>query len=117
MYINLFQIKKHLNLDEGYDGDDEYLTDLAMVAELSVQRHIDHSLKDLEDENGNIPMPIVHAMLLLIGSLYAKRESVAFSSAVEMPHSYDYLLDLYKDYNGWTDRKLPPLKKEEEEEP
>ena len=100
MYLQLFQLKKHLNIDEQFHDDDEYIMDLAKVAENAVQKHIDINLSDLEDENGQIPMPLIQAMLLMVGTFYAKRESIAFASSSEVPLAYDYLLSLYKNYNG-----------------
>lgn len=100
MYLSLDQIKKHLNIDKGFVDDDKYLIDLASVAENAVEKHIDTKLKDLEDKEGNLPSPLLHSMLLMIGSLYAKRESISFSSVQEVPLAYDYLLSLFKNYNG-----------------
>lgn len=100
MYLNLSQIKKHLNIDTDFTDDDEYLMDLASVAENAVQTHIDINLSELEDEDGTIPMPIIQAMLLFVGTLYAKRESIVFGSASEVPLAYDYLLGLYRNYDG-----------------
>jgi uncharacterized phage protein (predicted DNA packaging) len=101
MFIQLYQIKKHLNIDEDFHLDDEYLVDLSIVAEQVVQKHIDNNLDELCAENdGELPSPLMHAMLLLIGNFYANRESVAFASSSEIPLSYSYLLDLYKNYNN-----------------
>lgn len=100
MYLSLDQIKKHLNIDNGFVDDDNYLIDLASVAENAVEKHIDTKLKDLEDKEGNLPSPLLHSMLLMIGSLYAKRESISFSSVQEVPLAYDYLLSLFKNYHG-----------------
>lgn len=100
MYLQLYQIKKHLNINDEFHDDDEYLVDLSMVAENVVQKHIDVELADLEDGDGNIPSPLYQAMLLLIGNYYANRESVAFASAMPLPHAYEYLIALYKNYNG-----------------
>lgn len=102
MYLTLNQIKKHLNIDSTFTADDTYLMNLASVAENAVQKHIDNELSELEDDYGQLPMPLTQAMLLMIGTLYAKRESIAFASVVEVPLSYDYLLSLYKNYNGST---------------
>ena len=100
-YLQLYQIKKHLNLDEDFHLDDEYLVDLSIVAEQVVQKHIDNNLDELCANNGGeLPSPLLHAMLLLIGNFYANRESVAFASSTEIPLSYSYLLDLYKNYNN-----------------
>ena len=88
---------------EAYDfyDDDEYLLHLAEVAELAVQKHIDQNLNELCAENsGDLPSPLLHAMLLMIGNLYENREPIAFASATEIALSYNYLLDLYKNYNN-----------------
>lgn len=100
MYIQLYQVKKHLNIDEDFHDDDEYLMSLVEVAEKVVERHIDTNLKKLEDGDGFIPSPLIQAMLLLIGNFYANRESVAFASTSEVPLSYNYLIDLYRNYRG-----------------
>ena len=100
MYLQLYQIKKQLNIDDEFHDDDEYLVDLAMVAQNAVQRHIDRPFEELENEEGMLPMPLIHAMLLMIGSFYAKRESIAFAATTEVPLAYEYLLSLYKNYEG-----------------
>ena len=100
MYLQLYQIKKHLNINEDFHDDDEYLVDLSLAVENIVQKHIDVELTELEDGEGNIPSPLSHAMLLLIGTYYASRESVAFVSANPLPHAYEYIIALYKNYNG-----------------
>ena len=99
MYLDLTKIKKHLNINEDYTADDMYLTDLSEVAERVVENHIDNKLDNIATRNGGtLPAPILHAMLLFIGNMYANRESVAFVSANEIPLSYAYILDLYKCY-------------------
>lgn len=99
MYLDLEKIKKHLNINDDYTADDMYLTDLSEVAERVVETHIDNKLNNIASKNGGtLPAPILHAMLLFIGNMYANRESVAFVSANEIPLSYAYILDLYKCY-------------------
>jgi uncharacterized phage protein (predicted DNA packaging) len=100
MYIQLYQVKKHLNIDEDFRDDDEYLMQLVQVAEKVVEKNIDIKLEKLEDEDGNIPIPLTQAMLLLVGNFYANRESVAFASTNNVPYSYQYLIDLYRNYRG-----------------
>lgn len=100
MYVQLYQIKKHLNIDTEFHGDDEYLMSLVEVAEKVVENAIDTKLKTLEDGDGEIPSPLTQAMLLLVGNFYANRESVAFAQSTDVPLSYQYLIDLYRDYRG-----------------
>lgn len=109
MYITLEEIKKHLNIDDYFTDDDAYLNSLIQVAAEVVERHIDDKLIDLceLDENGEVdlkslPSPLIHAMKLFIGNMYANRESIAFAQSYELPLSYNYLLSLYKNYEGRT---------------
>lgn len=99
MYLQLYQIKKHLNIDEDFHSDDEYLVELAQAAQNVVEVHLDRPLDSLENEEGYIPSSLTQAMLLLIGTWYASRESVSFASHTVLPHSYDYIIALYKNYN------------------
>ena len=73
MYLQLYQIKKHLNIDEDYHSDDEYLVELAQAAQNVVEVHLDRPLNSLENEEGYIPSSLTQAMLLLIVTWYASR--------------------------------------------
>lgn len=100
MFLDLATVKKHLNIDEYFHDDDEYLGHLILVAEKVVEKHIDCDFSVLVGADGMIPSPLLHAILLFIGNMYQSRESVSFTSAVELPLSFRYLLDLYQDYTG-----------------
>jgi hypothetical protein len=97
MYIDLDTIKRHLIID--HDDDNLLLADLETVAEDAVRRDLNlYSLKDIEDCSGMLPSCVTQAMLLLIGTLYANRESVSYGQAHPVPHAYEYLLDLARNY-------------------
>lgn len=103
-FLTLDSIKKHLNIDEYFHDDDAYLVDLGTVAELAVERHICYSLITLaEKHGGKLPQPIIHAMLLMVGTFYQNRESVAFASSSPIPLAYEYLIALYQ-YHGPEDK-------------
>lgn len=101
MYLGLNRVKKHLNIDKDFKDDDLYILDLITVAEESISKHIDIPLENLVGDGSLLPSPIVHAMLLLIGNLYANREPVSFGTVVKIPLSYEYLLGFYKNYNSF----------------
>lgn len=102
-YIQLYEVKKQLNIDADFKDDDEYLVDLINVAEAMVESHIDDKLDEIAKSNKYcLPRPLVQAMLLFIGNLYANRESVAFANSYEVPTSYNYILDAYKNYSYKT---------------
>ena len=103
MYVSVSLLKKHLNIDEDFTGDDQYLGILSEVAEKTVQKHVCCVLSSLEDEEGHIPAPLCQAIMLYAGVLYNSRESVAFGgSPVDIPHTYEYLINLYKNYSDTT---------------
>ena len=98
MIIKLPTIKAHLNIDTDYTNDDTYLEYLEGVAEGVVQKHIDRTFEDIIAEEGEIPQPLLHTILLIVGNLYDNRESVAYSQAVEVPNTLTYILSMYRDF-------------------
>ena len=102
MYLTIEQAKKHLNLEAEFIEDDSYITSLIQVAEAAVELHINQKLVDVAAINGEVlPLPLLHAMLLMIGNLYANREMISFASkTTEIPFNYRYLLDFYKNYSN-----------------
>ncbi len=94
MYIEADDIKKHLNID--YDEDDGYLTQLVEAAESAIERFIQQPLEKLEDENGDIPAALKHAVRLMVGGFYANREPVAFATATEIPFGLMFLIMQYR---------------------
>ena len=97
MYLSIADIKRHLIID--HCDDDLYLADLESVAEDAVRRDLNlYSLKEIEDPTGMLPACVTQAMLLLVGTLYANRESVSYGQAHIVPHAYGYLLDLARNY-------------------
>ena len=97
MYLSINDVKRHLIID--HNDDDLYLADLITVAEDAVRRDLNlYSLKDIEDCNGMLPASVMQAMLLLIGTLYANRESVTYGTPHTVPHSYEFLISLYRNY-------------------
>ncbi|WP_034541505.1 head-tail connector protein [Phocaeicola paurosaccharolyticus] len=97
--IDLSVIKKHLQIDEEVTTENEYLNMLDSVATDAVMNHLNiASWDELMNEGGMIPAPIQQAILLLIGNLYKNREPAGDKSAVKIPYTFDYLIDLYKKY-------------------
>lgn len=94
MYIDAEDIKKHLNID--YDEDDGYLTKLVEAAESAIERFIQQPLEKLEDESGDIPAALKHAVRLMVGGFYANREPVAFATATEIPFGLMFLIMQYR---------------------
>ena len=100
MYVTLDILKKHLNIEDDFEGDDEYLMILSGSAEEFVAKYIERDLKEVCEENdGELPLPILHAILILVANFYANRESKAYTQTYSVPLSFDALLGPYKNYN------------------
>ncbi len=86
MYVTLSRAKKHLQVDEDYKDDDNYILDLIQVAEDAVAQTLDVPLACLL-KDGWLPPAVIHSILLIIGNLYANREPVSFTTASKVPYT------------------------------
>lgn len=100
-YVELQLVKRHLNIEEEFVEDDEYINELIDAAEAVVSKDICTELKTLVDEESKkIPAPLRQCILLMVGQFYANREPVAFAQSSEVPLSYSHLVSLYRNYAG-----------------
>lgn len=97
--ITLELAKQHLNLEPDYVDDNKYIETLIEVAEQAVEVHVNEKLEDIADKEGQIPKPLLQAILLMVGNLYQNREMVAPMKVTALPYNYEYLINLYKNYN------------------
>lgn len=100
MYIQLDLAKKHLNIEEDFTDDDEYILSLIEVAESAVRVHVNEDFASIAEKNGGcLPPPILQAALLMIGNMYQNREPIGTKNQA-LPFNYQYLIDLYRNYNN-----------------
>ena len=98
MYITLNTIKKHLNIATTYTAEDDYLTIIEDAATKAVERTCNVDFEELtEGGTKALPSPLLFACLLIIGDMYANRETTAFASVNKLP-TMDYLTANYTDY-------------------
>ena len=95
MEITLDEIKAHLNIEKDWHSEDQYLLSLLNAAKVVVQKHICDDIDGMSEEQKK---PLAHAILLLLSTWYMNRESL--SNLQKGNHSYEYILSLYKNYNG-----------------
>ena len=99
MYLELDIVKNHLNLESSYTEDDQYILQLMDAAEEAVRVHVNEDLAIIAEKNGGcLPSPLLQAMLLQVGNLYQNREIIG-QKTVALPFAYQYLIDLYRNYN------------------
>ena len=97
MYIDFVILKKHLNVDESYIDDDEYIKALCLAAETAVENHICRPLTEIMSD-GKLPAAVNHAIIMLVAHWYANRESISFAQSHKIELGYEYLLQPYKSY-------------------
>lgn len=98
MYVTLDNAKKHLNIDNAWTGDDNYIIELIRVAEDAVSKNTGVALNE-QVIGGELPPSLVHSILLLVGQLYANREATSFSTITEVPYGYKYLVNLNRNFS------------------
>lgn len=97
MYVTVKQAKKHLQIDDDFKDDDEYILLLIQVAEDAIESNLNIPLASLL-KDGWLPKSVYHSILLMIGNLYSNREPVSFTSATKVPYTLEFLLATYKHY-------------------
>lgn len=100
MHVTLDEAKKHLNVEQEYTEDDNYIETLIDVAEAKVAKELCVKVEELatiEEGSKLIPHPIKQAILLNIGMYYANREEVTYTQSKPLEQGSKYLLALYRD--------------------
>jgi hypothetical protein len=98
-YLGIDIVKNHLNLEADYHDDDEYILGLIQTAREAVEVHCNSDFDVIAAANGGeLPAPLLQAQLLMIENLYQNRGIVGLKT-VTLPRNYDYLIDLYRNYN------------------
>lgn len=117
MYIvTLAEAKKHLNIETYFTDDDSYISSLIEVAFYSIKNRcnnitwIDSSgvtsgsieFADFTISGTTIPLVIKHAILLMVGNLYANREPVSFGNPQVIPYTIEFLIQSFINYESLT---------------
>ncbi len=93
MHTLLTTVRSHLNLGDFHEDDNLLLTYI-QAAEEAVERDLNRPLSDMVNPvTGMLSYSVQAAILLLVGSLYADRESTTHGQ-IKPNESYRYLLDL-----------------------
>ena len=96
-YITLAEAKKHLTIDEGYNGDDSLIEMQLDTALEIVLSECCRSINELTDENGVLNRIARAAVLLKLGDLYAYRED-HYNGSISAVGDYQRLISLIRNY-------------------
>lgn len=86
--VTLQHVKNHLRIDG--DEEDEYLVHLIDAARVSIENDLRRTFE------GEVPPPVQHAALLLIGHYYENREEASAMSLHTIPRASRSLLSPYR---------------------
>lgn len=92
MINDLDQIKRFLNIEQGYVDDDQTLCDMENQAEAVVRHDLNRCLTDCEDEH------IKLSILFLVANWYTHREPTSSYKNEDVPKTYDYLINQFRRY-------------------
>lgn len=93
-YTNLSNGKLHLKIEDDYTDDDMYISNLLDVAELAVLNYLNDSITSYTV----VPLPIVQATYFLMANWYGNRQIISFAQGIEIPYTFQFLLNPYKNY-------------------
>lgn len=100
-YVTLEIAKSHLSVEPDFTDDDIYIENLVKVAEVRVAKELCVSPEELATLDGGVepPAPVIQAILLIVGTYYANRESITAVRMKEIPGGVSHLLQLYRNYS------------------
>lgn len=98
MYLTISEARKHLNLDEFFTEDDNYIIELIKVCEDAVEKRIGRRLETCIDKDGALIPSIKHTILLLLSTYYNQREATSPTTVTEVPYTFDFLASLNQQY-------------------
>ncbi|MGL5260843.1 MAG: head-tail connector protein [Bacteroides sp.] len=90
LYVEVEELKAHLNIDT--TCDDDYIEQLSMAAQNSVEKRIQCQLSEYVDEQGHLAPSLKHAIKIMVATLYDNREAVSFGQPHPVPYTLDYLI-------------------------
>lgn len=94
--VSLALFKKHVRADDFADDDLylEYLLQTAQQAVITATNRTEEELCAIND--GEFPLPLKHAVMMLAGHWYNQRESVSTAQMHQVPDSLQALVKPYR---------------------
>lgn len=96
--VTLAEIQAHARID--CECQSEELEFYAESAEAVVETMLGRSYFDLLVEYGTVPVPVKHAVLMLVSFSYSQREPASVQNLSKVPYTIDALL---RPYMVWED--------------
>lgn len=99
-YATLDMAKRHLNIEDAFTDDDDYIEGLIDVAEEKVAAELCMDADSMAsiNKNGCLPSPLIHAILLTVGAYYTNREDITTVQTRPLEYGVKYLTQLYRNF-------------------
>lgn len=103
-YTTVAELKQHLNIESAWTEDDTYLNELISVVEMAVSNYCNGGLQEASTviiDNvtySAIPKTVKQACLFLAAHFYLNRTPIAFLTTSELPYTFQFLLNPYKNF-------------------
>ena len=94
-WLTLQKIKKQCRIDDINTSEDDLLEMYGESAEATVLNLLSRSYEDVMESYGAVPMPIIHASLMLCDISYQHRSAVSPQNMSLVPYTIDLLLKPY----------------------
>ena len=95
-WLNLKDIKAQCRIEQDFHEEDELLEMYGESAEETILDWCNRSYEDFIQTYGKIPMPIVHATMLLVDLSYKERNPVSMQNLSVVPYgNIDILVKPY----------------------
>lgn len=94
-WLDLQRIKAQLRIEQSFTDEDTLLEMYGESAEEVLLNHLNRSYEDLIAMYGRIPVPIIHASLLLVDTSYQHRSPVSPQNMSIVPYTFDLLVKPY----------------------
>lgn len=94
-WLTLEGIKAQCRIEQDFHDEDDLLEMYGESAEEAVLNTLERSYEDLFEVYGRVPMPVVHATLMLVDLSYQHRSPVGPQNMYQVPYSFDLLMKPY----------------------
>ena len=94
-WLTLERIKQQCRIEPDFTEEDEVLEMYGGSAEETVLNVLNRTYEDIVESYGKIPMPVVHASLMLVDLSYQNRSPISSQNMYQVPYTFDLLLKPY----------------------
>jgi len=94
-WLTLEKIKAQLRIEQDFTLEDDILEMYGESAEDSVLDIIRRSYTEVLEKYGKVPIPLVHASLMLVDISYKERGPVSSQNLYQVPYAVDFKLKSY----------------------